>query len=120
MLSKNNKPMFFVLLTPLYLLLLTCLIGMSMGSIEWLDSAFTALVIILAAWGLSRENGIFIHIIGLLLFIGLGVQLIYPTLIQPEHIGPWTINIYVGVALVLWGLIAFVYDIVRLNSKREN
>ena len=55
MLNKNSKSMFFVLLTPLYFLFIMCLIGMSIGSIEWLDSAVIAFVIILAAWGLSRD-----------------------------------------------------------------
>ncbi|WP_312279675.1 hypothetical protein [Oscillibacter sp.] len=119
MLNKNNKSMFFILLIPLYLLFFACLIGISMGSVEWLNAILIAFVIIIAAWGLSKENSILTNIIGLLCFIGLGVYLIYPTLARTERIGPWTINIYVGATLVLWGMAAFVYDIIKLISKHK-
>jgi hypothetical protein len=119
MLKRNNKSMFFILLAPLYLLLFICLIGMSMGSVEWLYMAFIAIIIILAAWGLSRENSIFINMIGLLFMTGLGTYFIYPTLVRTDRIGPWTISIYVGSALVLWGFIAFIYDIAKLKNDSK-
>jgi len=106
--------MFFILLTPLYLLIFICLIGMSMGSVEWLSATFIAFVIMVSAWGLSKKNSIFTNMIGLLCFIGLSVYLIYPTLTQTERIGPWTISIYAGATLALMGLIAFAYDIIKL------
>lgn len=93
--------MFYIFLTPLYLLLFVCLMGMSMGSVEWLNAAFIAFVIIIAAWGPSKENSIFINIVGLLCFISLGVYFICPALTRTECIGPWTINIYAGATLVL-------------------
>lgn len=117
MLNKNNTSMFFILLTPVYLLLFVCLIGMSIGSIEWLSSSFIAIVSIFAAWALSRENHIILNIIGVLSFIGLGGSFIYPILNQTERIGPWTINIYAGVALAFLGLVAFIYDIVKIYKK---
>jgi len=92
---------------------------MSAGSVEWLNFVFYALLLIIAAWGLSRKNSIMINIIGLLLFTGMGMSLIYPALAGTIHVGPWTINIYIGVILILWGVVAFVYDIVKLKSKRE-
>ena len=117
MLNKNNTSMFFILLTPVYLLVFICFIGMSIGSIEWLSSSFIALVSIFAAWGLSRENNIILNIIGLLSFIGLGVSFIYPILNQTERIGPWTINIYAGAALAIFGLVAFIYDVIKICRK---
>lgn len=117
MLNKNSTSMFFILLTPVYLLFFICLIGMSIGSIEWLSSSFIALVSIFAAWGLSRENNIILNIVGLLSFIGLGASFIYPILNKTERIGPWTINIYAGVALTIFGLIAFIYDVVKICRK---
>lgn len=119
MLNKNSKPMFFTLLIPFYFLLFVCFIGMSIGSIEWLDFTIYALLMIIAAWGLSRKNSILINIIGLLVFEGMGISLIYSTLTRTVRTGHWTLNIYIGVALILWGLAAFVCDIVKLKAKRE-
>lgn len=111
--------MFFILLIPFYLLILISFIGISAGSVEWLTFVFYALLMIMAAWGLSRKNRIVINIIGLLLFTGMGMSLIYPALTQTVRVGPWTINIYIGVLLILWGLVAFIYDIVKSKAKRE-
>jgi NADH:ubiquinone oxidoreductase subunit 6 (subunit J) len=61
-----------------------------------------------------------INIIGLLLFTGMGISLIYPALTQTERVGPWTINVYLGVILILWGFVAFVFDIVKPKTKQEN
>lgn len=109
----------YMLLIPLYLLILICFIGMRVGSIEWLQFAFYALLMIIAAWGLSRKNSIMINMIGLLLFIGMGMALIFPALVRTVRVGPWTINIYIGVILILWGIVPFVYDIVKLKPKRK-
>jgi hypothetical protein len=119
MIHKINKPMFFILLIPFYLLILISFIGISAGSVEWLTFVFYALLMIMAAWGLRRKNSIVINIIGLLLFTGMGMSLIYPALTQTVRVGPWTINIYIGVLLILWGLVAFIYDIVKSKAKRE-
>ena len=111
--------MFYILLIPFYLLILFCFIGMSAGSVEWLNFAFYALLMIIAAWGLSRKNSIPFNIIGLLLFVGMGASLIYPALTRTVRVGPWTINIYIGIMLIFLGFVAFVYDIVKPKTKRE-
>lgn len=93
---------------------------MSAGSIDWIYFTYIAIVILLAAWGLSREKSIIVNITGLLLLLGLGTSIIYPTLNRTERIGPWTINLYVGATLMLWGLIAFIYDVTKFVLKRDN
>lgn len=115
MLKKHSKPMFFILLIPFYFLILSCLFGMSIGSIEWIMALEDALVLIVAAWGLSRYNSLVINIIGLIFFVIPGANLIYSSLTKTTRIGPWTLSIYLGVILILFGLIAFIYDIIKLK-----
>ncbi len=117
MLAKNNKPMFFLLLIPFYLLLLVLLIGLTMGSIEWLRFFGLSVLILSAAWSLSRKGGLWINALGLLIFAVLGGALIYTTLEQPERLGPWTINVYFGALLILLGLVAFVYDVIKHKNR---
>ncbi len=117
MLEKNSKPMFYTLLIPFYFLVLVCLVGMSIGSIEWLYALASAISIIIAAWGLSRYNSLVINTIGLTIFAAMGGNLIYTTLNRTFRTGPWKFNIYIGIILILIGLIAFIYDIVKLKGK---
>lgn len=63
MLKKNSKPMFYILLTPFYILIQICLIGMSAGSIEWVYVLVYSLSMIIAAWCLSRHNSLIINMI---------------------------------------------------------
>ena len=117
MLKKNNKPMFFLLLIPFYLLLLVLLIGLTMGSIEWLRFFGLSVLILSAAWSLSRKGSLWINALGLLIFAALGGALICTTLAQPERMGPWTINVYFGALLILLGLVAFAYDLIKHKKQ---
>lgn len=119
MLEKNSKPVFYTLLIPLYFLVFVCLIGMSIGSIEWLDASVSAVSIIIAAWCLSRYNSLIINAIGLTIFAAMGGNLIYSTLNRTFRTGPWTFNIYIGIILILIGLITFIYDVIKLVGKRK-
>lgn len=120
MLNKINKPMFFYLLIPFYFIILTCLIGMSMGSIEWKYVLINSSFIIMAAWTLSKNNSLLINMIGLTIFVTMGILLIYSTLTattQSFRTISWRLNIFCGIELVLIGLVAITYDIVRLKRN---
>ncbi len=119
MLVKNNKPMFFLLLLPFYLLVLVLLIGLSIGSIEWLRFFGPSFLIIAAAWGLSRRDCLWFNAAGLIIFAALGGALIYTTLAQTERMGPWKIDIYFGVLLILLGIGAFVYDLIKHGRAKR-
>ncbi len=118
-LVKNNKPMFFLLLLPFYLLVLVLLIGLSIGSIEWLRFFGLSFLIIAAAWGLSRKGCLWFNAAGLIIFAALGGTLIYTTLAQPMRMGPWKINIYFGALLILMGVCAFAYDLIEHSRAKH-
>lgn len=119
MLEKNSKPMFYTLLIPFYFFILVCLIGMSIGSIEWAYASVYAISLIIAAWGLSRYNSLIINTMGLTIFAAMGGNLIYSTLNRTFRTGPWKFNIYIGIILILIGLIVFIYDIIKLMRKEK-
>lgn len=119
MLEKNSKPMFFTLLIPFYCLILFCLIGMNIGKVDWFSATVSALSMIIAAWGMSRYNSIILNIVGLILFIAIGASVIYSPFRQTIRYGPWKSCIYIGAAIILLGLIAFIFDIIYIKNKRR-
>ncbi len=113
MLKKNSKPMFFILLIPFYFLILICVFGMSVGGIDWLSALLSAMSMILAAWGLSRLNNLVINTIGLMFYAIMGGNVIYSTLTRTTRMGLWSIEVYTGIVLILFGLVPFVYNIIK-------
>ncbi|ACL74791.1 hypothetical protein [Ruminiclostridium cellulolyticum] len=118
MLNKNNKKMFLIMLIPLYLLISISIFGMSIGGINWISALEYSLLFILAAWSLSRNDSLIINLAGFLIYAIIGGNSIYSTLTRTTRIGPWTFSIYTGVALILFGLLAFSYNTVRVVRKR--
>ena len=118
MLKKNNRTMFFTLLIPLYFVILICLFGISVGGVEWILALECSLLLFLAAWSLSRNNNLIINLAGFIIYAIMGGNLIYSTLTNTNHIGPRTLNIYIGAALILFGLLAFAYATARFVKGR--
>jgi len=119
MLKNNSKTMFFVLLIPLYFLALLCILGSSVGEIMWLPVLELALLVLLAAWCLSRTNSLAINTAGFLIYAIKGGYIIYSKLTKKPRIGPWVFDIYLGTALILFGLCSYVYAIVRVIRKHK-
>ena len=117
MLKKNSKAMFFTLLIPLYFLFMICIFGMNAGGIEWIPALEFAILVILAAWSLSRNNSLIINLAGFMIYALTGGYLIYSTLTRATRIGPWIFNIYIGIALIVFGVLAFAYAILRVVIK---
>lgn len=117
MLKKNNKPLFFTLLIPFYFIILACLIGMQAGHIDWIYFSVYAISMVIAAWGLSRHNSLITNTIGLMFFVIIGAHSIYSPFTQNVHYGPWMWSIYSGIALILFGLSAFVYAFIKLKGR---
>jgi hypothetical protein len=112
-----NKPMFFIMLSPFYLLFLISLVGMSVGSVAWSNVVYSSILIVVAAWSFSRYHIAF-HVLGLLIFSLMGLGLIQTTLQNPVRTGPWKFNIYTGAALIIFGALAFIYDVINLVKKK--
>ncbi len=119
MLKKNSKTIFYILLIPLYFLGIICIFGLSAGGIRWLPALEFALLVLLAAWCLSRNNSLAINIAGLMIYAINGGYIIYSTLTKKPRIGPWIFDIYSGIALILFGLCSFAYAIVRIIRKHN-
>ncbi|EPR10078.1 hypothetical protein [Ruminiclostridium papyrosolvens] len=113
MLKRNNKTMFFILLIPVYFVILLCFFGISVGGVEWILALECSILFFWAAWSLSRNNNLIINLTGFMIYAIMGGKLIYSTLTNTDYIGPWTLNIYVGAALLLFGLLAFAFATVR-------
>ncbi len=120
MLKKNSKTMFFTLLIPLYFLIVICIFGISAGGIEWIPALEFSLLVLLAAWSLSRDNSLILNLAGFMIYALMGGYCIYSTLTKATRIGPWTFNIYLGIALILFGLCTFACAIVRFIRKRKS
>jgi hypothetical protein len=95
------------------------LIGISVGNIEWLYAIEYALSMIIAAWGLSRYNSLIINTIGLIFFVSIGVHSVYSPYTKTIRTGPWKLSVYFGIALILIGLFAYTYDIIKLKGKQK-
>ncbi len=120
MLKKNSKTMFFTLLIPLFFLIMICIFGMSVGGVEWIPALEFAILVFLAAWSLSRNNSLIINLAGLMIYVLSGGYLIYFTLTRATRIGPWTFNIYTGIALIVFGVLAFAYARLRFVIKGKS
>ena len=119
MLKNNSKTMFYIMLIPLYFLVITCVFGICAGGIMWLPALEFALLVLLAAWCLSRNNSLAINTAGFMIYAINGGYIIYSTLTRKPRIGPWTFDIYLGIALILFGLCSFAYAIVRVIRKHK-
>ncbi len=117
MLKKNSKAMFFTLLIPLYFEILICFFGISVGGVEWVPVLESSILFLLAAWSLSRNKFFIINLAGFLIYAVMGGRLIYSTLTNTNYIGPWTLNLYTGAALLLFGLLAFAFATVRFFKQ---
>lgn len=120
MLKKNSRTMFFIFLMPLYFLIMICIFGMSVGGVEWIPALKFAVLIFLAAWSLSRNNSLIFNLAGLMTYVLIGGYSVYSTLTRATRIGPWTFNIYIGIALIVFGVLAFAYARFRTFIKGKS
>lgn len=115
MLKRNNKVLFYFLLTPFYLnMMIILFFGLLAGlAIMWKETIIYNIINFAGAWLISLRKNIWLNILGFLGFLYYGwyyISYIFNTPI----IGPWQINLYAGIFIISLGFLGLVYDIIAL------
>lgn len=113
---KNiNKSLFAVLLIPAYLSLIIILFGAAVGSIRWGYTAFVLILFVAGAWLLSHRRQMKLNVLGFIAFFISGGYIIVSSIFKPgnQRSGFEYVEIAVGVAVMLFGIVPLLYNIVK-------
>lgn len=121
--KHNNKIIFFLLLIPVYLSILTTVMNLvlQLGDVYWPVTIPTFILCVAGAWLLSNNDSMPLNALGLVCFLLMGgYQALSHLILTSSSMEPLKWDVGMGCLAIVIGIAAFVYQIIARKRQKKS